>query len=191
MIVFERSCRRHIISTVRYSTFPRTEPPPTFTDSLVTVFKASEGSIATTDLEKGLTSDAVLRIVRADLKTLGFQVEQGKAVAHKIKRPVFFGENGAPTLQYEVDAFHPGWRCGLEIEAGRASEGNAIYRDLIQALVMVELDCLVLAVPNGYRRKSLGRTVVSKDYSRTCAVADALFGHSRIRMPYRLIVIGY
>lgn len=56
---------------------------------------------------------------------------------------------------------------------------------------MVDLDWLILAVPNGYRRKSLGRTVVSKDYARTCAVADALFGHSRIRMPYRLIVVGY
>ena len=79
----------------------------------------------------------------------------------------------------------------LEIEAGRASEGNAIYRDLIQALVMVDLECLVLAVPIGYRRKSLGRTVVSKDYARTCSVADAIFGHSRILMLYRLAVIGY
>ncbi len=56
---------------------------------------------------------------------------------------------------------------------------------------MVDLENLILAVPLGYRRKSLGRDVVSKDYVNTCAVADALFGHSRIRMPYRLIVIGY
>jgi len=150
-----------------------------------------EETIATADLAKGLTSDVILHILRPDLMALGFSVEQGKTTLDKIKRPVFFGENGAATLQYEVDAFHPEWRCGLEIEAGRATEGNAIYRDLIQALVMVELEWLVLAVPNGYRRKSLGRTVVSKDYARTCAVADALYGHSRIKMPYRLLVIGY
>jgi hypothetical protein len=178
-------------STIRYSTFPRTEPPPNFTESIVAIFRSEETAIATADLEKGLTSDVVLQRLRPNLMTLGFVVEQGKMVADKIKRPVFFGESGAPTLQYEVDAFHPEWACGLEIEAGRACEGNAIYRDLIQALVMVDLDCLVLAVPNGYRRKSLGRTVISKDYERTCAVADALFGHSRIRMPYRLVVIGY
>ncbi|WP_052958274.1 hypothetical protein [Aquamicrobium sp. LC103] len=172
-----------MVSTIRFSTFPRTEPPPGFTEKLVAVFQTRENSIATADLVKGLTSNEVLQILREDLMRMGFQVEQGKMVADRIKRPVFFGENGAATLQYEVDAFHPEWRCGLEIEAGRASEGNAIYRDLIQALVMVNLDCLVLAVPNGYRRKSLGRTVVSKDYARTCAVADALFGHTRIRMP--------
>jgi hypothetical protein len=62
---------------------------------------------------------------------------------------------------------------------------------MIQALVMVELSCLVLAVPNGYRYLSGGRAVVSKDYESTCAVADALFGHNRIKMPYRLVVVGY
>ncbi len=69
--------------------------------------------------------------------------------------------------------------------------GNAVYRDLVQALVMVELKTLVLAVANGYRYNSGGRTTVSKDYDNTIAVADALFGHSRIHMPYNLIVIGY
>ena len=39
------------------------------------------------------------------------------------------------------------WLAGLEIEAGRAWMGNAIYRDLVQALVMVDLDHLILAVP--------------------------------------------
>ena len=69
--------------------------------------------------------------------------------------------------------------------------GNAVYRDLIQALVMVELDHLILAVPNGYRYQRGGKTTVSKDYENTCAVADALFGHSRMALPYRLVVVGY
>ena len=179
------------MSTILYSTFPRTEPPPEFVSSLVQAFIDHESSISTLGREKGLTSDAVLSELRVDLQAIGFEVERGKATADKIKRPVFFGENGVPGLQYEGDAFHPVWRCGLEIEAGRAWLGNAVYRDLIQALVMVNLDFLALAVPNGYRRKSLGRNVVSKDYENTCAVAESLYAHSRLRMPYGLVVIGY
>ena len=178
-------------SNVRFSTFPRTEPPASFAVEIVKVFERHEGAISTLARPKGLTSDAVLRELRSDLVALGFEVERGKTVEDKIRRPVFFGENGRAGLQYEVDSFHPHWRCGLEVEAGRAWLGNAVYRDLIQALVMVDLDYLVLAVPNGYRRRSLGRIVVSKDYLGTCSVADALFGHTRIQMPYRLVVIGY
>lgn len=178
-------------SAIRFSHFPRTAPPPEFISSLVAVFHERENTVGTMHLEKGLTSDRVLEAVNPGLSALGFQVESGKAANSKIRRPVFFGENGAPRLQYEIDAFHPLWKCGLEIEAGRAWMGNAVYRDLIQALVMVDLQYLVLAVPNGYRYKSLGRAVVSRDYESTTAVADALFGHTRLEMPYQLTVIGY
>lgn len=172
-------------------TFPRTEAPPPFTLKLVEVFRAHETAICTKTLDKGLTSDMVLATLREDLVSLGFSVEASKLANDKIKRPVFFGENGQPDLQYEIDAFHEGWGCGLEIEAGRGWMGNAVYRDLVQALVMVELKTLVLAVANGYRYQSGGRSTISKDYENTVAVADALFGHSRIAMPYKLIVIGY
>ncbi|HEX8240503.1 MAG TPA: hypothetical protein VF574_12255 [Allosphingosinicella sp.] len=177
-----------MIGSIRFSTFPRTEPPPQFTPDIINVFRQWEAAISTQTAQKGLKSNDVLATLAPDLVSLGFDVEAGKS---RVKRPVFFGEDGAASLQYEIDSFHPGWRCGLEVEAGRAWLGNAVYRDLIQALVMVDLENLVLAVPLGCRRKSLGRDVVSKDYAYTCAVADALFGHSRIRMPYRLIVIGY
>jgi hypothetical protein len=180
-----------VSTKIRFSTFPRTEPPPAFIPEIVAAFRLHEEAICTVSHPKGLTSDEVLRLLSPDLMRLGFAVELGKARGYKIERPVFFGENGVPALQYEIDAFHSGWNCGLEVEAGRAWLGNAVYRDLIQALVMVDLNYLVLAVPNGYRRKSLGRTVVSKDYDSTCAVADALYGHSRMRMPYGLGVIGY
>jgi hypothetical protein len=178
-------------SKVRYSTFPRTEMPPAFVSKIVEVFRLHEPAIGTLDLEKGLTSDIVLARMRDDFITLGFNVEGGKLASNKIKRPVFFGENAVPDLQYEIDAFHADWRCGLEIEAGRAWMGNAVYRDLIQALVMVDLDYLVLAVPNSYRYLSGGKRTISKDYENTVAVADALFGHNRIRFPYKLTVVGY
>ena len=65
-----------------------------------------------------------------------------------------------PHLQYEVDAWHPKWRAGLEVEAGRAWMGNAIYRDLIQALVMVDMEHLFLAVPKAYLCSAINRSGV-------------------------------
>lgn len=164
--------------------------PPAFIGSVVAVFKKHEAAIATLQLVKGLTSGEVLDRLRADLQALGFEVEQGKRSGQKIKRPVFYGENAEPSLQYEVDGWHPQWQAGLEVEAGRAWMGNAIYRDLIQALVMVNLDHLIL-VPNTYRYKTNERDAVSTDYANTVAVADAVFGHGRVKMPFSLCVIGY
>jgi hypothetical protein len=122
---------------------------------------------------------------------LGFQVEIAKNKAGRIERPVFYGENGVPTLRYQIDAYHPDWKCGLEVEAGRAWMGNAVYRDLIQAMVMVQVDHLCLAVPNQYKYLSGGRKTVSQDYENTRAVVDALYGHTRVAIPYGLTLVGY
>ena len=176
---------------LRFSTFPRTQTPPTFVVQVTEVFERHSGEIGTTQLDKGLTSDQVLAVLRVDLVGLGFNVEASKREKDKIKRPVFFGENAYPDLQYEVDAWHCKWRAGLEVEAGRAWMGNAVYRDLIQALVMVEMDHLFLAVPQAYRFNTGRRATVSRDYENTISVAEALYGHSRITMPFSLCVIGY
>jgi hypothetical protein len=178
-------------STVRYMSFPRTEPPPVFIPRIIDAFRACEPEICTLTLNKGLTSDEVLTQLRPHLKALEFEIEAGKQKEDRIERPVFYGENGIPTLKYQIDAYHGGWRCGLEVEAGRGWMGNAVYRDLIQALVMVHVDHLVLAVANRYKYKSAGKGVFSNDYENTVAVADALYGHSRIKLPYGLTVIGY
>lgn len=178
-------------STIRFATFPRTEPPQAFVRSLVELFQSHEAAISTTALMKGLTSDEALAVLAADLVGIGFEVEKGKRKDQKIERPVFYGENGKPTLNYQIDAYQPDWRCGLEVEAGRAWMGNAVYRDLIQASVMVGVDHLCLAVPNCYRFKSNGKSMVSSDFENTVEVAEAIYGHSRIRLPYRLVVLGY
>ncbi len=178
-------------TTIRFTSFPKTEPPPTFASEVAAVFRKHEAAIGTEVLKKGLTSNEVLAVIRDDLVSLGFQVETGKQRSDKIQRPVFFGENGQPTLNYEIDAYHPAWRCGLEVEAGRAWMGNAVYRDLVQGLVMVQVDALVLAVPNTYKYQSSGRTVASTDYANTVSVAETLYSHSRVKLPYGLLVIGY
>ena len=177
---------------IRFSTFPQTAPPPEFVAPVVAAFERHSSEISTDLLEKGLTSDATLAVLRPDLQALGFEVETGKRKAEKIERPVFFGENGAPTLRYEIDAYQPEWRCGMEIEAGRGWKGNAIYRDLVQAAVMVNVHYLILAVSNSYKYRTRNAgVVVSRDYENTLGVAQALYGHTRLTMPYGLVLIGY
>lgn len=79
-----------------------------------------------------------LASLQAVCRPLNFSVETGKRKAGKLPRPVFFGDEGISSRTYESDAFEPGEGIALEVEAGRATMGNAIYRDLIQASLMVD-----------------------------------------------------
>ncbi len=176
---------------IRFSTFPRTIKPKEFSLQVVKVFEKYENKISTVKLKKGLTSDSVLAIVRKDLTRLGFEIEKGKKKNEKIYRPVFFGENGNATVKYEIDGYHEDWKCGLEVEAGRAWMGNAVYRDLIQSLVMVELENLILAVPITYKYKSNNKNLISKDYENAKNLIDTIYNHSRFKLPYDLTLIGY
>lgn len=97
-------------STVRFTSFPRTKPPPHFVPSIVSVFLTHERSISTVVLKKGLESDSVLQRLIADLRKLGFEVETSKSRGNRIARPVFYGENGQPSLRYDIDAYH--FECG-------------------------------------------------------------------------------
>ncbi|NUM47030.1 MAG: hypothetical protein HUU38_20210 [Anaerolineales bacterium] len=178
-------------SQIRYTSFPRTKPSPSFVKSVVDVFKSYEPIISTLQLAKGLESNQVLSVLCDGLIKIGFDVESGKTAAKKLHRPVFYGENDEPTLRYEIDAFHPGWQCGLEVEAGRAILGNALFRDLFQAMVMVDVNHLCLAVSNAYKYKSGGKDMLSRDYDKAVAVADALYSHNRAQIPYGLTIIGY
>lgn len=177
-------------SNVRYFSYPKTEVPPPFAKKIAEVFEKHEPTIGTEKLEDGLKSNAVLETVREDLVEIGFEVESGKSQDDIIERPVLFGEGGEPELQYEVDGYHSDWRCGLEVEAGRAWKGNAVYRDLIQALVMVQVDTLALAVPNVYKYGE-GNKYSNYAFDKTKSVVDTLFATHRFESPYNLILIGY
>ena len=182
---------RRSMSDICYCYYPRTRAPPEFIDEVVAAFRANEDAISTVDDDNGLKSDDVLDVVRDDLEAIGFDVEEGKKKEEKIHRPVLFGENGEPDLQYEVDGYHEGKRYGLEVEASRAVLGNALYRDLIQAAVMVQVDTLVLVVPNVYRYNSGGRTTESKAYEKSNDVIDTVYASGRIELPFETLLIGY
>lgn len=76
-------------SSIRFSTFPQTEPPPAFVPQIVSVFEKQESYIATLTLSKGLNSDEVLSVLRADLIGIGFDVERGKRKDQKSSAPYF------------------------------------------------------------------------------------------------------
>lgn len=61
---------------------------------------------------------------------------------------------------------------------------------MIQALVMVQVDFLILAVANVYRYGQRHHHE-SRDFDLTKSVAETLYGHSRFRFPYNLAVLGY
>lgn len=179
------------MAEIKFATFPKTIRPKENILKVVDVFEKHLNDISTVVLKKGLNSDNVLKNLRIDLEEIGFEVEKGKKDKDKIFRPVFFGDNGKPTVSYEIDAFNNDWKCGLEIEAGRAWMGNAVYRDLIQSLVMTELDYLIIAVPQTYKYKSKGKSMISKDFDNAKNLIDTIYSHTRFKLPYDLTLIGY
>ena len=140
----------------RWRFFPAFSPPPLWVKPVADVFAKNRAQIDSfVTHEKRMESDDVLRVIADDLESdLGFTVERGKKKLGKLPRPVFFGDEGTYLRTYEIDAFQATEGIALEVEAGRATMGNAIYRDLIQGSLMVDARYLVLAVPQEYRYKS-------------------------------------
>ncbi len=133
----------------RWSHFPRNVRPHPWVGPLVGVVAAAEAAISTPAGGR-LDSDGVLLRIAPGLAALGYTVEKGKKVTEKIDRPVLFGEGGATAVTMEVDAFHGGFGIAVEVEAGRAWNGNAVYCDLVRASLLLDARALVLMVPLAY-----------------------------------------
>jgi hypothetical protein len=172
---------------------PSYAAPPGWVAHVVAVFTASRAQIDSAVIHaQRMESNDVLGVIAGGLQALGFKVEQGKQKAGKLPRPVFFGDEGTFLRTYEIDAFEPAEGIALEVEAGRATMGNAIYRDLIQGSLMVDTRFLVLAVPSEYRYKSGSRTAREPSYTKTYSVVEAIYGSPRLRLPFDgLLLIGY
>lgn len=171
--------------------FPSYAAPPSWVDPLVALFAANRAQIDSAITHaKRMESNDVLNVIAGGLGALGFSVEQGKTKAGKLPRPVFFGDQGSYLRTYEIDAFEPAQGIALEVEAGRATAGNAIYRDLIQASLMLDARCLALAVPIEYRYGS--RPTREPSYAKTYSVVEAVYGSPRLNLPFEgLLLIGY
>jgi hypothetical protein len=173
--------------------FPSYAAPPAWVEKVVVVFATNRSQIdSAVDHTKRMESNEVLGVIDGDLRTIGFDVEQGKQKAGKLPRPVFFGDEGKFLRTYEIDAFEPTQGIALEVEAGRATMGNAIYRDLIQGSLMVDARFLALAVPFEYRYRSGTRTAREPSYDKTYSVVEAIYGSPRLELPFEgLLLIGY
>jgi len=180
---------------MRYQEYPRWMfyPPwlerPLWVRSLLEVFVKHRDSIDSSYVHR--TSNEVLSLLRTALEAIGFTVEGGEK-ERTIYRPVHFGEYGIPDLQYQIDSYHEEHRIALEIEAGRSTRGNAIYRDIVQASLLVGVEYFVVGVPQKYSFMTKGKTIDDRTYEMCKSVFDAIYGGERLRLPFKgILLIGY
>lgn len=175
-----------------WSYFPSYVRAPDWVTDLAAVVGASSDAISTLEQTRGLKSDGVLAALAPGMEQLGYLVETGKAAAQKIRRPVLFGENGVPTVSYEVDAVHDELGIVVEVEAGRAARGNAAYRDLIRTSLILDARFLVLMLPVTYRYQSAGRTASVHVYKESLDQLRAIFASQRLTLPFKgVLLLGY
>lgn len=172
----------------QWNFFPRNTRPPAWAHQLVEVVRAAEPAICTVEDKAGLKSDDVLRELSPGLLGMGFDVEAGKTQAAKISRPVLFGENGAPRVSYEIDAFHDAHGIAVEVEAGRGAHNNADYRDIVRTSLILDARFLVLLMPVNYRYSSS----ITPAYKNTLGKLEAIYASNRLKLPFNgVLLIGY
>jgi hypothetical protein len=139
-----------------------------------------------------LNSDGVLAHLAPGLVPLGYTVETSKKAADQIRLPVLFGDRGDERVAYHVDAAHEQLGIVVEIEAGRGARGNAVYRDLVRAALLVDVRYLVMGVMREYHHKSGGRPVVVQSYRDAKDQLDAIYASGRLVLPFEgLLLFGY
>lgn len=176
----------------RFAFFPRNISAPSWVKDIVSVFKAEQSQLDTQALEKGLSSDDALSILRPGFVALDFEVESGKRQNQKVHRPVLFGDDGVPRVRYEIDGFHDKLGIALEVEAGRGAGNNADYRDIVRASLIADTNYLVLAMPLSYKYKVNGKSETKRAYEISRDRLDAIFSSQRISLPlHGVLLIGY
>jgi hypothetical protein len=136
-------------------------------------------------LHTRLDSDEVLEHIRKPLEKLGWEIEKGKTKSNKIERPVLYGDDGIPRLKYEIDGWHNEHKAVLEVESGRGWQGNAVYRDLIRASIMQDVEFLILGVRLEYKYSN----VTQNDYEKTRDQVEAIYASARLNLPFKGILI--
>jgi hypothetical protein len=160
--------------------------PPEWVNDFVRVVAAEQQNLQ--PQEGTLTSDIALSVLRTGLSELGYQVESKET--GKIKRPVLFGDEGAPRVTYEVDAYHPEHKVLVEIEAGRGWQGNAVFRDIVRTSLIADADFLVIGMLQEYK---FGKNKTpNRSYDRGRSTFDAIYASGRLGLPFKgILLFGY
>lgn len=139
----------------------------------------------------------ILSILRNDIINLGYQVEEGKGKAKKISISILLDADGKPLINFEVDALNKTTGTIIEIEASRAVQGNAFYKDFIEACLInsidYSIDYLVVAVRNTFKTTSgKFRKVTLYDCDKLTKICKAIIKNTRFKIPLKgILVIGY
>jgi hypothetical protein len=167
---------------IQWDYFPRSDRAPSHLTEIVSVFARHLPRIASASYE--LTSNEVLAVVRQDLQSLGFRVEEGRRNADGIRVPVLFGRNGSVVKAFRADAFDETSGTVLEVEAGRGFTNYQFLKDLFQACAMHGVDYLGIVLRNVYRRH--------RDFDAVTDFFDTLYASRRLVLPLKgVLLIGY
>jgi len=175
-----------------WSFFPRNVTPPLWAHKVVATVQVKREALDTSLAKTGNSSDAVLAHIRPGLEALGFEVEKGKGATEKIRRPVLYGDEGEATVTYEIDAFHDELGIAVEVEAGRGSQNNGDYRDIIRASLLLDAHFLALFMPINYHFTSGGKPAKVAAYTNTRHQLEAIYASQRLLLPFDgVLLVGY
>jgi hypothetical protein len=167
---------------INYQFFPRSQGITPAILQVVTCFEQCVNQIASPAHD--LSSDEVLAVLRPYLTQLGYTCETGKSKGMKIDVPVLFGQNNKVDKSFHADALSADGKIVIEIEAGRATENNQFLKDVFQACMMHQVEYLVIAVRNTYRKH--------QDFDIVYTFLDTLYVSNRLHLPLKgILLIGY
>ena len=167
---------------IRYQFFPRSRGVTHEIQKVIECFKAVESDIDSTT--SNLVSNEVLAKVRPHLEKCGYKVEIGKSNDQKIDVPVLFGKDNAIDKSFYADALSEDGRIVIEVEAGQATENHRFLKDIFEACMMFDVEYLVLAVRNIYRKHD--------DFQRIFTFLETMYISNRLQLPLKgILLIGY
>jgi len=170
------------LSSINFQFFPRSQGANNTILEIVDCFINCQSQISSS--LKELKSDEVLKVLKPHLEKLNFKVESGKTKAQKIHVPVLFGANNKIDKNFNADALSSDGKIVIEVEAGRALANNQFLKDIFQACMMFEVEYLVIAVRNQYKK--------SKDYLNIYAFLETMYISNRLKLPLKgILLIGY
>ncbi len=77
----------------------------------------------------------------------------------------------------------------MEVEAGRGARGNAIYRDLIRASLIVGSRSLALVVMQEYNHQRGGTPTKVFSYREARDQLEAIYTSGRLQLPFEGVLL--